>query len=447
MNKVLLQATKLVVPTKKLQYEKSKVAMLAFQHVHHETVKYPEIIDVEFGGSYAKGTWLPDKADVDIFIKFDKSTPEKKFVEISKKVGFDSLREFNPYVRYSEHPYVEAIVKKTKVNVVPCYKIDKGNWKSSADRSPYHTEFMLESLSGKMKDDVRLLKAFLNGNKIYGAEIARQGFSGYVCEVLIWNFRSFENLIKNIAKIKQNKIIGKTSKEFDTPIVIMDPIDSNRNLAAAISDENMGRFVLASREFLKKPSIEFFKSKPKKGKRNLENTVVVKFKFKPRSPDIIWGQIKRAANALAVQLEMAGFKVLRFSSITDEKNLCSLIFLLESLKIPESRVKEGPEFFNENDSNSFISKNLKKSKLMWIGKNRKIFSLEKRPYNESKKFLSFLLKKQLNKSGIPKGLKIDIKKGFKISEAAKISEKSIKEAILDLCTTDGKIFSANKQTS
>jgi len=42
-----------------------------------------------------------------------------------------------------------------------------------------------------MKDDVRLLKQFLQSNSVYGAEIAKQGFSGYVAEVLVWNPHKF----------------------------------------------------------------------------------------------------------------------------------------------------------------------------------------------------------------------------------------------------------------
>ena len=105
-----------------------------------------------------KGTWLSKGADVDIFIKFKKSTSEKKFGEVSKKIGYTALKKFKPYVRYSEHPYVEAKIKKTKINVVPCYDVKLGDWKSSADRSTFHTKYMQKKLNSKMKDEVRLLK-------------------------------------------------------------------------------------------------------------------------------------------------------------------------------------------------------------------------------------------------------------------------------------------------
>ena len=445
MNDILTKARHSVMPTKKLEHEKNFVAKLAFRLVSTQTKNYSEIIDVEFGGSYAKGTWISadQGGDIDIFIKFKKETPEKKFTEISKKVGFQALKKFHPYVKYSDHPYVEAKIKTTKVNVVPCYNVEKGEWKSAADRTHFHTEFMLESLSGEMKDDVRLLKKFLMNNQIYGAEIAKQGFSGYVAEVLIWNFGSFEKVLKEFSNISEGQIVGKATKEFETVISILDPVDSNRNLAAAISEENIGRFVLASREFLKKPSMKFFKPRNRCVKSEiLKNVILVRFQFKSRSPDIIWGQIKRAASAVNMQLKLAGFNVIRNTAITDEANDATLIFLLDSLVIPEFFVREGPKYFNESDASSFIKKNRKTSKLLWVNHDRRVCVLDKRQHNEAKKFLSYLLSKNLKNSGIPVGIKNDIKK-FKIITGNMKTSKSIKEAIAEMASTDEILFSSN----
>ena len=444
MNQILEKARKLSIPSKKLEEEKTKVAKLAFNLVRKQVAKYSQITGVEFGGSYVKGTWLPEKADIDIFIKFQKSTPDKKFVEISKKIGFDSMKKFKPYVRYSEHPYVEAKIKETKVNVVPCYDVVRGQWQSAADRSPFHTKFMLESLTGVMKNEVRLLKNFLSNNRIYGSEIAKQGISGYVTEVLILHYGSFQDVIRAISKLKKNQIIGKPTKTFDTSVIIIDPIDSNRNLGAAISNENLGKFVLASRAFIKKPSLAFFsvKNKQKIFKNNLDNSVVVKFNYKQRSPDIIWGQVKKAASSLAMQLEIEGFQVYRYSGIADEINQAYLIFLLSSLTIEESFIREGPDYFYEAESDTFIAKNSKNT-MMWISPKRKILSLQKRRENDVRLFLKDLLKNRLNKSGIPKGLKSDIKKGFKVMPGRQAAGKSIKEAITEIVSSDATILSFN----
>lgn len=440
---VLKQAQKLVIPSKKLQNQQTKVARLAYNLVKENVIKYPQVVGVEFGGSYSKGTWLADKADIDIFIKFNNSTSEKEFKDLSKKIGFDSLKNFHPYVRYSEHPYVEAKINGTKVNVVPCYDVKKGQWKSAADRSPFHTQFMLESLTGSMKNEVRLLKEFLRSNEIYGAEIARQGFSGYVVEVLIWSYGTFKNVIKTFADLKPNHIVGNSTKQFDTIISIIDPVDDNRNLAAAISIENIGKFVLLCRAFLKKPSISFFRSRLSTATRNLDNVLVIRFNYKPRSPDIIWGQIKRAATSLSTQMELERFRVLRSLAVTDEKGHAGILFLLQSKKLDDLHLREGPLFISNKDSSTFISKNVKKSKIMWVGSDGRILSLQKRRYTDARLFLNDLLKNHLNKSGIPKGLKPDLRKGFRVSYADKVSNKFIKKALAEMTSTNETIFFTN----
>ena len=443
MKELISKIQKSVVPTKTIEKSKSKIADLAFKLVENEIAKYPEVLGLEFGGSYAKGTWLSKDADVDIFVKFKKNTSEEKFEQISKKIGFDALKSYSPYVRYSEHPYVEAKIKDTKINVVPFYDVKLGEWKSSADRSPFHTKFMGKSLTTKMRDEVRILKTFLKSNGIYGAEIAKQGFSGYVSEVLILNFGSFENTIKSISSIKENQIIGKTTKKFGTSIVIIDPIDSNRNLAAAISNENVGKFILVSRGFKEKPRLIFFKNKKSETSKNYwNNLLVIKFNFKPRSPDVIWGQIKRATTSLSTQLELGGFNVLRSKAHTDQVKDAYLLFFLESTKISNTYSKNGPEFFRENSSKSFISKNLKNTELMWIKTDGKIISLEKRKHTDAVKFITEFLKKNLQ-TGVPKGLLADFKRGFGVSIGNKNLSKSIKEEAGELISTDGPLLYFN----
>ena len=439
-----MQAKRLAIPTKIKNEKLNSVANTAMKLVSKEITKYTEITSIHYGGSYAKGTWTSEKPDIDIFVKFKKSTSEKKFKSISKKIGFNALKKFKPYTRYSEHPFVEAVIKNIKINIVPCYDVKAGKWKSAADRSTFHTEFILENLSGPLKDDVRLLKYFMSVNGIYGAEIAKQGFSGYVAEVLVYYFGSFTNVLKEIAKLKNGNAIGKPRKKFDSAIIIIDPIDSNRNLGAAISTENVGKFILLSRAFINKPSIQFFRNQRKKlsSKNSLNNILVLKFQYKKSPDDTIAGQIRRAVNSLSSQMEIAGFKILRNSSLTLEKNHAALLFLMDSLTISENQTHDGPSVFEENFSTKFVSINRKKSRIMWIGNNAKIMTLQKRSHTSAKLFLNDLIQNHLNKSGIPNGIKSDIK-NMKITTGNNIADKSIKEAILELVTTNDKIFHSN----
>lgn len=440
MNQILKQAEKYFIPSEKLQKQKDAIVEQAIKLVQKEASKYSQVTGIEIVGSYAKGTWLPKRADIDIFVKFHADTTEKEFIEAGKKIGFASLQQFKPYVRYAEHPFVEAEIGDTKVNVVPCYDVQEGAWKSSADRSPFHTKFMIKSLTDTMRNEVRLLKAFLKANDIYGAEIATQGFSGYVAEVLVLNFGSFENVLKEISQLKAGQVIGKTTKQFDTKIVIIDPIDENRNLGAAISTENIGKFVLASRAFLRKPAISFFTSKKKTPKMNAKNVLVLSFRYKPRSPDIIWGQIKRAATSITTQMNQAGFSVLKRSAIISDDNVASLLFLLQSTKLDDLQTRLGPEFFVSEHVEKFIVANKKKSLAMWINDDGKVCSLQKRQNTDAQKFLKILIQYNIEKSGVPAGLKSEIKK-FKITTANATKGKSIKEAVAELVSTDETVFS------
>ena len=439
--KVLEQTRKISIPTEKEQEKVKKISELALQLVKEQAGKFSEVIGVEIGGSYAKGTWLSGEVDLDIFVKLKKDVDEKTFESVGKTIGFSSLKKFKPYVRYSEHPYVEAEIEKTRVNVVPCYDVELGNWKSAADRSSFHTKFILQSLDQSKKDEVRLLKKFLIGVGIYGAEIAREGFGGYVAEVLVHHYGSFLGVLQAASNFVRNQTIGNPTKKFETPLIIIDPIDSNRNLGTAISSESVGKFILAARAFLKNPSLSFFKSKSKQiNKKNFGNVVIVKFNYKKRSPDIIWGQIKRAATAIEGQLDLAGFQVLRRSSITDEKTEAALLFLLRTTNIEKNMVRKGPDVFMRKESENYIIKNSKKSKIMWVDEDGRIFSLQERTNHDAKSFLQYLLKKNLSASGVPNGLVSDIKRGFKILNGNQAASKSIKKALTELTTTDGLVF-------
>ena len=441
MNSILNYAKKEATPPKKLQQKKQRVAKIACDLVSQCIEKHTQVVGFELGGSYAKGTWLPEKADIDIFVKFNKKTSEKDFRDVGTKIGFQSLKKFKPYTRHAEHPFVEAIVDGTRVNIVPCYDVNKGEWQSATDRSIYHTKFMSQKLSNSLKEEVRILKKFFLHIDVYGAEIAKEGFSGYVSEVLISYFGSFEETLKKISELKKGQVIGKSTKKFDSPIVIIDPVDTNRNLGTAISMDNLGKFVLASRAFLKKPSEKFFKKHvPKRIMKNNDKIVVVQFRFKDRSDDIIWGQIKRASNALKTQLELGGFTVLRNSSAKDEKENAALIFLLHAKKIEKSLVRSGPEISSKEHCEKFIAANLKKSHLIWINEEGKIQSLQERKHDDVKLFLRGILKNNLKNSGIPSGLEKDFKRGVKIIDANKVSTKSIKEAIANIAVTDETIF-------
>ena len=435
MKDVISKISKCVEPPKKTEQLREKTAKEICTLIENEIKRYPQIKDLELGGSFAKKTWLMQNSDIDIFIRFKKNVSEKEFEKISLEIGLGVLPVDSRDIRYSQHPYVEGKIKDTRVNIVPCYDVKNGEWKSAADRSPFHTRYMRKALTPKMRNEVRILKTFLRSNKILGAEIATQGFSGYVAEVLILRYKSFRNLINSILEIKEKQVIGEAAKTFDTPLVIMDPVDSNRNLAAAISTENIGKFILLCRAFKDKPSKEFFiETKTRVSETYWNNLLVVRFNFKENRPDIIWGQIKKMVGVLSSQLETNGFTVLRSRPHVGQDKKIYLFFFLESIEISCIYSQNGPEFFRQDDSKKFISKNLRNNEPMWIGRDQKITALKKRQYVHATEFMIDCLKDA--KENVPKGLQRDLKKGVEVSVGKKNLTKSIKEVASELILID-----------
>src|SRR5437588_2332548 len=323
----------------------------------------PKVIETVLGGSFAKGTWLKGDADIDIFVKINPSVSHEEFEQLGKKIGSESLKGYKMRLRYSEHPYVEAFIGDIRINVVPCYNVQIGKWKSAADRSPFHTEYVKNNLDEGKRIQVRLLKKFLKSVGVYGAEIATSGFSGYVTEILILKYGSFESVLQAISNISGregeknvisiDKIDVDIIKTFQSQLIIVDPVDPRRNLGTAISAESVGKFLLAARAFLEKPSLNFFEKKDKKhvdfdNKRLYPHLLIIEFSYSERSPDVIWGQLKRSLNAVSKQLNLSGFKVTRDTYITDEKKLAAFVFLLESDMLSSYAERIGPEIFRKD---------------------------------------------------------------------------------------------------
>lgn len=447
---VIAKALSLCEPTRSEVSKLTKIAQEAKRLVENQVASLDEVVDVIFGGSFAKGTWLRDDADIDIFVKIKPSVSVERFEVLGKSIGQEALKKHKPKLRYSDHPYVEAFVRGIRVNVVPCYNVEQGKWQSAADRSPFHTEYISSNSDDEKRMQARLLKKFFKGVGIYGAEISTGGFSGYVSEVLVLKYGSFENVLRAAADMQDRQVIAAGEydsdivKGFRSPVIIIDPVDSRRNLGTAISPESVGRFVLAARAFLASPSLQFFREKNKHAKASAKlypNVLVVEFTHKERSPDIIWGQLKRSLNAMAKQLEIADFIVLRSSCITDEKASAALAFLLESITLPPYTKRKGPEVFRRKDTVSFISDTKNKKPLVtWVDREMRVAMLVDRKATDARQFARSLLLDRIENSGVAKNLIADRKK-LRIYSG---SERKIKglalEAVGEVVSTEHLIF-------
>lgn len=413
-----------VLPSQSEESSMEKIMEEVLRGVKEVGDKYQEVVGVELGGSVAKGTWLVGKSDIDVFVKFDKNTPTKDFVKKSLEIGFEALKEYDPYTKYAQHPYVVAKTRGVVLNVVPCYSVSLGEWQSAADRSPHHTIHIKSVLSREMKNEVRILKKFLMLRDLYGSQTEIQGFSGYVSEVLVSKYGSFENVIEKMSRVRKYEVLGNGVASLDTLITISDPIDSNRNLAAAISARSMGRFVLECKRFRNTPSITTFYPTTSRVDDYYDRVVCVVFSYQDKDLDILWAQSKSAAATIGQVLDRSGFTVVRKCVTVDGRNV-QLSFLLTSLIIPDVFVKKGPSVLRQSSTHRFIQTN--HDTMKWVDDEGVMCCLTSRAHTSADSVLEYVLSNP-TKTGIPQGIHDDILKGYTVRSGSQMGSDEIQNA-------------------
>jgi tRNA nucleotidyltransferase (CCA-adding enzyme) len=195
--------------------------------------------------------------------------------------------------------------------------------------------------------------------------------------------------------------------------------------------------MLAARTFLERPSIQFFKDNQRgpEAKKLLSNVLMIQFSHKERSPDVVWGQLKRSTGAIAKQLELADFVVLRSSCVTDEKTSAAMAFLLESMTVTPYTKKKGPEVFRRSDTASFLA-GTKKPLATWVDRETRVAMLVDRKDTDAIKFVKSLLKNKEN-SGIVKDL---IRGKLQIYSGSRKAKGVAKEAVNRVVSTERLIF-------
>jgi tRNA nucleotidyltransferase (CCA-adding enzyme) len=315
-------------------------------------------------GSIAKGTYLKDP-DIDLFLMFDPSVPRDELERFGVAVGKEAIggRE-----HYAEHPYIRGVINGLKADIVPAYRIlDASQRMTAVDRTPFHMEYVMGHLAAEKRDEVRLLKSFMKGIGVYSAEAKVQGFSGYLCELLVIRFGGFSEVLQAASHWKKGIALSTeptTGAKFDEPMVFIDPVDPNRNVASAVSVHSLALFIVATRAYLTAPTIQFFFPNPipvldavEIGRR-LEGRGQILVHTLPKPDiidDILYPQVRKFQKNIAQVLEQREFKVLRsWSGVIDSEIV--ILLKLESFELPESQLHKGPPVWISENSDDFISK-------------------------------------------------------------------------------------------
>ena len=225
-----------IKPTNEEDSEVNRVSLKLMEYLQ-ECIS-AESIDAEvfLVGSVSKGTYLRGKSDIDIFIAFPLDTDKQFLKENGLKLAHMCNDHFGGVAKhhFASHPYVTCDIEGFEVDIVPCYAINDGSeLKSAVDRTILHTKYVKANLKDSQKDEVLLLKRFMDMTGTYGSEFKVGGFAGYLCELLIIKYGSFENTLKHAQHWQFGHVIDLedygTADLFKDPLIVVDPTDKNRN--------------------------------------------------------------------------------------------------------------------------------------------------------------------------------------------------------------------------
>lgn len=334
--------------------------------------------DAVLAGSLSRNTHLSGDRDLDIFVRYPKSLNREAFEKEGLATGKKAFGKNKFEVAYSEHPYVRGVINGFDVEVVPCYYVENAHEKqSSVDRTVLHTQYLQEKLTDNHVGEIRLLKKFLKSIGCYGADLHAASVPGIVAELLVLQYGTFEKTLEAMSAFKTGQIVdlaewwetNKAAEKFKpAPLIVIDPIDANRNVAAALSVEVFSRILAASRAFLKKPSEKWF-FPPKETMLSAkivadhvkkEGLLVSVMQYpKGALGDEVWGQIRRFDRKIVSALNEKSFVVQRHDAWTDEEKHIVFVWDLQANTLEKVQKRLGPPVWNAAHSESFLKQHPK----------------------------------------------------------------------------------------
>ncbi len=291
----------------------------------------PVDADVIQVGSTARGTWLSGDRDIDLFVRFPPDLPRERLESYGLDVGRAVLPD--GHEEYAEHPYVKGSYDGFDVDLVPCYDVaDATEIQSAVDRTPFHNAYLTERLDDDLAADVRVFKRFLKGIGAYGSDLRTRGFSGYLSELLVLEYGGFRAVLDAATDWHPPVELDPEDhgrKSFDDPLVVIDPTDPERNVAAVLSADNVARLQHYAREFLADPREElFFRPDPEplsaeavRAQIDARGTTPVAIVFDAPAvvEDQLYPQLERSIEGVVSELDRRGFEPLRAATFASER--------------------------------------------------------------------------------------------------------------------------------
>jgi len=435
MDKVEKYESSLEIEPKKEDVDKavnieSKVIGGVFDFIKNKSYK-DKVKWVETQGSFAKGTDL-GSSDLDIFIGFDYSLSLKEIEKITLDIGKNVLEPISDTNKYrikhgADKDYPESNVDNVEVQIIGTSDVTldqikkgfgDGGMKTATDRTPHHTRYMKKALKGK-ENEVRKVKKFFKEAGVYDSSIAKQGFSGFATEVLVDKLGSFGKVLEFFANFVRGKVIGDTDRKFDTPLVMVDPLDPNRNLAQAFShserdgniapNKNLARLIKTAKSLFKTgklPKITKEKMPSLSVKFHVDNTI---------DNNEVYGELYSSALKMSATLKRNGYAVKTPKDrITEDFTIdvprinvdynedtgeATLNFGLENFDKKKRYVGGIPEDFPKEKLQAFYD-NHKGEKL--VRRNGQLYAEQENEYPTAKKLMNAIVSREKKNASVGK---------------------------------------------
>jgi len=384
MNKILKE----IQPTKE---EQTRIKQIVKEII--TSIKIPNT-KVILGGSLAKNTFLRNNHDIDIYVKFNqKIYSEKNISQILKKY----LK--NATELHGSRNYFQIKKGKYTIELIPIMDITKpDNAENITDISPFHTKYVLKNK--KYRNDILLAKAFAKANGFYGAESYIQGFSGYSIEILTINYKGFNNLIKNASKWTNPTIIDPMNAhkghvhlneaKMIAPIILVDPVQSSRNVTAVVSEEKFNLFKQKAKAYLSNPNPKFFIkedfSLDQLIKNNKDNLIILEAQPLEGKKDIVGSKLLKCFEHIQAKLQENEFQIL--DSNWHWNNQAIFYFKFPKEELTKEVKHYGPPTNNKQALESF-QKTWKKYKIQT--ENNKSFVIIPRKYTSPERLIKELI--------------------------------------------------------
>jgi len=431
IDKILEEVKKKIRPDIKVVEDADKIV-----HQINESLKKENIsAECVKGGSIAKGTFLKDDYDIDLFVRYNPDYKNKDISNITENILKKICVKLKVILNriHGSRDYFQFNLKKGKqilaFEIIPVILVRTQNYKDAeniTDLSPEHVIWVKKYTSTKpeLLDEIRLAKQFCKANKVYGAESYINGFSGHILDILIIHYGSFTNLITTFSKYDNNSldksIIIDTEKNLSnplkqlnkskiTPLIIVDPIQKERNSAAALNKERLLMFIDAAKKFLANPDKKFFEVKEfnikneiqsalKEVKKNYNlnekdlHMVKIDIDTLEGSKDVVGTKVLKAYEAIIEHLQLNDFKVLKsdWKFKYDEKR--AEAYILVDRKISRELMQEGPPTKTTPDYKKFVDKHVLSGHEI-LFKDGRVYAMVPRKFLDPKSFINDLEKK------------------------------------------------------